>query len=111
MTGELPRCLATSLATLIAFYTQALEGREADGLHLRRAIDGEPYVAQDDAFVLGFYASHATDGDAALVHEVLSCEQMWGEDLTRIAGLEEFVAGALAVVRASGAKAAFAAAL
>ena len=111
MTGELPRCLATSLAMLIAFYTQALVGREADGLHLRRAIDGELYVAQDDAFVLDFYASHATDGDAALVHEVLSCEQMWGDDLTRIAGLEEFVAGALAVVRASGAKAAFAAAL
>ncbi len=108
--GKLPRCLATSLATLIAFYTTGLTGREADGLHLTRA-DGASYVAQDDAFVLDFYADHASDSDADLVHAVLSNEQMWGEDLTQVAGLEEFVAGALAVVRTQGAKAAYAAAL
>ncbi len=108
--GKLPRCLATSLATLIAFYTTGLTGREADGLHLTRA-DGASYVAQDDAFVLDFYADHAADADDALVHAVLTNEQMWGEDLTAIEGLEKFVAGALAVVRTQGAKAAYAAAL
>lgn len=109
-TGELPRCLATSLAALIAFYTTGFEGREADGLHLRRA-DGTAYVAADDAFVLDFYAAHADDDDTALVHAVLTDEQMWGQDLTQVAGLEAFVAEALACVREQGAAAAFAAAL
>ena len=106
-TGNLPKCLATSLATLIAFYTQELVSREGDGLHLRRA-DGTEYTAQDDAFVLDFYAAHAGADDAELVHDVLTNEQMWGEDLTQIAGLEEFVVNALAVVRVEGAKQAFA---
>ncbi len=109
--GELPRCLTTSLATLISFYTQELVGREADGLHLRRTVDGAEYVAADDAFVLDFYVERSGADDATLVHDVLTCEQMWGEDLTRIAGLEQFVADALAIVREQGAKAAFAAAI
>ena len=109
--GKLPRCLATSLATLISFYTQELVGREADGLHLRRVCDGTEYVAADDAFVLDFYAAHAGADDAELVHDVLTNEQMWGEDLTAIAGLEEFVANALAIVRTDGAKAAYASAM
>ena len=106
-TGNLPKCLATSLATLISFYTQELVSREGDGLHLRRS-DGTEYTAQDDAFVLDFYAAHAGADDAQLVYDVLTNEQMWGEDLTQIAGLEEFVVSALAVVRAEGAKQAFA---
>ena len=106
-TGNLPKCLATSLATLISFYTQELVSREGDGLHLRRS-DGTEYTAQDDAFVLDFYAAHAGTDDAQLVHDVLTNEQMWGEDLTQIAGLEEFVVSVLAVVRAEGAKQAFA---
>ncbi len=62
-TGNLPKCLATSLATLISFYTQELVSREGDGLHLRRS-DGTEYTAQDDAFVLDFYAAHAGADDA-----------------------------------------------
>lgn len=81
-TGNLPKCLATSLATLIAFYTQELVAREGDGLHLRRA-DGTEYTAQDDAFVLDFYAAHAGADDAELVHDVLTNEQMWARALRR----------------------------
>ena len=58
--------------------------------------------------MLDFYAAHAGTDDAQLVHDVLTNEQMWGEDLTQIAGLEEFVVSVLAVVRAEGAKQAFA---
>ena len=108
--GELPRCLTTSLAALIAFYTTGFEAREADGLHLRRA-DGTAYVAADDGFVLDFYAEHHADEDAALVHAVLSNEHMWGQDLTAVEGLEAAVLAALETVRAEGAKAAFAACL
>ena len=83
-TGNLPKC-GDEPATLISFYTQELVSREGDGLHLRRS-DGTEYTAQDDAFVLDFYAAHAGADDAELVHDVLSNEQMWGEDLTQIAG-------------------------
>ena len=91
-------------------YSTGLEGREDDGLHLRRA-DGTAYVAQDDAFVLDFYAAHADDADADLVAAVLSNEQMWGQDLTQVPGLLDFVTSALAIVRTQGAAAAYAAAL
>ena len=108
-TGELPRCLTVSLAALIAFYTTGFEGRDDDGLHLRRA-DGTAYTAQDDAWVLDFYAERAGMADGELVGEVLGCEQMWGQDLRAVAGLEEAVAAALATIRTDGAKAAFASA-
>ena len=84
-------------------YEQALP--LADRLCLTE-IDDTP--AQADAFVRDFYAAHAGADDAQLVHDVLTNEQMWGEDLTQIAGLEEFVVSALAVVRTEGAKQAFA---
>lgn len=105
--GELPRCLTCSLAALIAFYTTGFEGRDEAGLHLRRA-DGCAYTAQDDAFVLDFYAEHAGDADSELVHAVLTDEQMWGQDLTQIYGLENAVASDLALIRAEGTAAAFA---
>lgn len=109
-TGGVPRCLATSLSLLIAFYTTGFEGRDGEGLHLRRA-DGTAYTAQDDAFVLDFYTERAGEPDDVLVADVLSCEQMWGRDLTEIADLEDIVTEGLATVRTQGAKAAFASCL
>ena len=109
-TGELPRCLTTSLAALIAFYTTGFSGRDEEGLHLVRA-DGTAYTAADDAFVLDFYAERADAPDDDLVRAVLGNERMWGRDLREIAGLEDAVATALALVRSEGAKAAFAACL
>ena len=50
----------------------------------------------DDAWVLDFYAERAGMADGELVGEVLGCEQMWGQDLRAVAGLEEAVAAALA---------------
>lgn len=106
-TGTLPRCLATSLAALIAFFSTGFEGRDADGLHLRRS-DGTAYTAQDDDWVLDFYAERADAGDLQLVHDVLGCEQMWGQSLLEINGLEAAVAAALTTIRTDGVKAAFA---
>ena len=47
----------------------------------------------------------------ALVHAVLTNEQMWDQDLTKIAGLEETVTADLKMIRTEGAKAAFASCL
>lgn len=108
--GTPPRCLTTSLAALIAFYTTGCTGRDKAGLHLTRA-DGTAYTAHDDDAVLDFYAAHADDTDADLVPAVLANERLWGCDLRSVAGLEGTVASALATVRAEGARAAFAACL
>ena len=47
-------------------------------------------------------------GDAELVHAVMTDERMWGMDLTGVSGFEKAVCEALAVIRKSGAKKAFA---
>ncbi len=44
-------------------------------------------------------------------HAVLTNEQMWDQDLTKIAGLEETVTADLKMIRTEGAKAAFASCL
>ena len=108
--GSLPRCLTMSLAALIAFYTTGFEGREDDGLHLRRA-DGTAYVAQDDPAVLDFYVEHQGDSDADLVAAALATASFWGQDLTAVLGLKDAVADDLALIRAQGTKAAFASCL
>lgn len=109
MRHELPRCLATSFAALIAFYTQRFVGRTGDGLSLARP-DGTAYTIQDDAYVLDFYAAHRDDSDAALVHAAMKDERMWGEDLTAIEGFEKHVIDMLGLIRRDGVKAAFEAA-
>lgn len=105
-----PACLATSFATLIAFYTTGLVSKEEDGLHLVRP-DGTAYVAKDDEHVLAFFAEHAQDAEGDLVDAVMARTDFWGHDLHEIEGLRDFVAGRLALVRTQGARAAFAACL
>lgn len=105
--GQLPACLTMSLAAYIAFYSNDVQRREADGLICKRA-KGNEYKVQDDAWILDFYFEHKDDSAAALVKAVLTNEKMWGEDLTAIAGVEELVVKDLEMIRAEGAEAAFA---
>jgi tagaturonate reductase len=107
---EVPACLATSLATLIGFYTTGLTSKGEDGLHLVRP-DGTAYVAKDDENILSFFEKHATDSDADLVDAVMGEDGMWGHDLHKIAGLRDFVVERLGIVRKEGARAAFQACL
>ena len=104
--GKLPRRLTASLAFLLAFYTTGVEGLEEDGLHLRRA-DGEAYVGKDDRSALEFFAAHAEDDAEALTHAALSNEELWGQDLTKVYGLESAVAADLATIRTQGPAALF----
>ena len=86
----LPKRLTFSLAAQIAFYANADE-RKAETLAGRR--NGDVYEVRDDAWVLDFYARADR---AALVHDVLSNERMWGEDLTKLPGFEAAVSEYLA---------------
>lgn len=108
--GRLPVCLTMSLAAYIAFYSCDVQRRERDGLICRRP-NGNEYKVQDDAWVLDFYSAHRADTPEDLVHAVLANETMWGEDLTRTAGLEEAVVRDLKCIRTDGAEKAFASCL
>lgn len=110
MKGELPACLTMSLAAYIAFYTNDMQRREADGLICKRA-KGNEYKVQDDAWVLDFYYEHRNDSVEALVKAVLTNTKMWGEDLSALAGVEAAVVADLKLIREQGAEKAFASCL
>ena len=108
--GEIPTCLAMSLAAYIAFYSNDIQRREADGLICRRP-KGNEYKVQDDAWALDFYFAHKDDSAEDLVHAVLTNTQMWDRDLTEIKGLEELTVKNLKMIREEGAEAAYASCL
>ncbi len=107
---EVPACLATSLAALVAFYTTGTVSKEEDGLHLVRP-DGTAYVAKDDESVLSFFEEHAADADADLVDAAMGEDGLWGHDLHEIAGLRDLVVERLGIMRREGVRAAFQACL
>ena len=104
--GELPVCLTTSLAAYIAFYSNDIQQLTDKGLVCRRP-KGNTYTVSDDRWVLEFYLAHKDDTPEELVHAVLTNTEMWGQDLTEIAGLEAAVTEKLKLIRKEGASAAF----
>ena len=108
--GKLPACLTMSLAAYIAFYSSDIQELNDKGLVCRRP-KGNEYTVSDDHWVLEFYNAHKEDTPEELVHAVLTNEQMWGEDLTKVSGLEAATVENLKKIRTEGAKAAFASCL
>lgn len=85
--GKIPRCLASSLAFLIAFYRgYALTD---DGLSAKNC--GREYTVCDDRDVLEFFYSHKNDSVSQLCEAVMSKTDFWGYDLTKADGLKEIV--------------------
>ena len=108
--GTLPTCLSLGLAAYIAFYSNDIQGLTDKGLVCKRA-KGNEYTVSDDRWVLEFYNAHKDDDIPTLVHAVMTNEQMWGQDLTAVPGLEQRTVENLTKIRTEGAKAAFAACL
>ena len=100
--GALPPCLTLSLAAYIAFYSNDIQALTDAGLVCKRP-KGNEYTVSDDRWVLEFYHDHKDDAPAALVHAVLTNERMWGQDLSKINGLEAQVTADLTKIRAEGA--------
>ena len=76
-------------------------GQLKDGkLECQRA--GQPYQLQDDAAVLAFFAHNSGRASAELVRMFLSSEAFFGQDLTQIPGLADYVAQALDDILARG---------
>ena len=101
----LPPCLTMSLAAYIAFYSSNVKELNDKGLVCAR--EKNEYTVSDDRWALEFYFAHKNDSPEALVHAVLTNQEMWGQDLTKIAGLESKVVEGLKKIRSEGAKAAF----
>ncbi len=102
-TGKLPRCLAFSLAALIAFYAPYERGEnQLTGLR-----DGAPYPIRDDQAVLDFFwANRESIFTEDFVRALLARTDFWGEDLNGIAGLAETAAKWLEIIKTEGMKAA-----
>ena len=108
--GTLPACLTMSFAAYIAFYSNDVQELIDAGLVCKRA-KGNTYTVSDDRWVLEFYNAHKDDAIPALVHAVMTNEQMWGQDLTRVPGFEEATVRNLTMIREQGALAAYASCL
>ena len=108
--NELPACLTTSFAAYIAFYTSEIQELTDKGLVCRRP-KGNEYTVSDDRWALEFYWAHRNDSPEDLVHAVMTNTEMWGRDLTEVAGFEAAVVRTLKQIRAEGALAAFKACL
>jgi len=104
--GQLPKCLTASLAAYIAFYSNDIQELNDKGLVCRRP-KGNDYVVSDDRWVLEFYLARKDAAPEALVHDVLTNEQMWGQDLTKVPGLEPEIVRILKLIREKGAMEAY----
>ena len=105
--GTLPPCLTTSFAAYIAFYSCDMQALTEQGLICRRP-KGNEYTVSDDRYVLEFYYSHRNDSPEELVHAVMTNLEMWGMDLTTVAGFEAAAVRILKTIREDGALKAFA---
>ncbi len=104
--GALPPCLTMSFAAYIAFYSNDIQALTEKGLVCKRP-KGNEYTVSDDAWALQFYFDHKDDSPEALVHAVMTNEQMWGQDLTAVPGFEAATVQNLKLIREQGAKAAY----
>ena len=108
--GELPPCLTTSFAAYVAFYSNDIQELTDKGLVCRRP-KGNEYTVSDDRWVLEFYRDHKDDSAEDLVHAVMTNQNMWGQDLTEIAGFEAAAVRILKQIREEGALSAYKACL
>ena len=108
--GKLPTCLTMSFAAYIAFYSNDVQELTDKGLVCKRA-KGNEYTVSDDRWVLEFYNEHKNDDVPTLVHAVMTNEQMWGQNLTKVPGFEEATVKNLTNIRENGALAAYASCL
>ncbi len=103
--GRAPAGLSFSLAALLNFYHgRFVAGGEYEGIRQ----DDHAYPIRDSAEILDIVdaAWKAGSDVTTQVSTLLADSRLWGEDLTRIAGLAEQTAASLARIRAVGVKAA-----
>ena len=108
--GKLPKCLTTSFAAYVAFYSNDIQELTDKGLVCRRP-KGNEYTVSDDRWALEFYWNHRNDSPEELIHAVMTNTEMWGQDLTKVPGFEAEAVRILKQIREEGALAAYQACL
>ncbi len=100
--GEAPAGLAFSLAALLNFY----HGKFVDGGDYEGMRQGRPYPIRDNADLLAILNAAWQDaGDInSVVMTLLADTRLWGEDLTKLAGLAQQTSTSLARIKAVGVK-------
>lgn len=93
--GKLPEHLTFSLAALMEFYT----GTEIRDKALIGHRSGAEYQILDDAAVLEFFAANSSKSAEEYAHTVLSNTDFWGQDLTRLPGVENAVVSYIKEIR------------
>ncbi len=87
--GKLPNHLAFSLAALLSLYSG---GKAADGkIHKQRKVDHAEFDLQDDAAVVAFFTEESFASPEEEVKAFLSNSAFFGQDLTQIPGLYDYV--------------------
>ena len=99
--GELPPHLTFSIAAMMSLY---LGGTEEGGKLVCKRGE-EAYTLQDDPAVLHFFAGADASKPAETVRAFLSSEAFFGQDLTKVPGLEAAVTQALTDILEKGMKA------
>ena len=101
----LPKILPFSLAALISFY----EGTEIEADYLKGTRNGETYQIKDSMDVLKkfqelYSASYSSvkEKSEKIAKAVLSMDSWWGQDLTKIEGLESVIASDLESIWSCG---------
>lgn len=98
--GAVPACLSLGLASLLAFYHgDRMEGGKLIG----RREKGNEYEISDDESALQFFLAHRDAAAETYVHAALANENFWGEDLTKLPGLEAAVFAHYQTIRTDGA--------
>ncbi len=96
--NEIPKHLGFSLAALMSFYT----GTEIRDNALIGHRGEEEYKVLDDAKALEFFKENSSKSSKEFTEKYLGNVDFFGEDLTKIAGLVDCVAGYLDDIKANG---------
>lgn len=104
--GKLPKYLTFSIAALMSFYSTTRTGEVNGGRCLVGDRNGEEYNIRDDQFVLDFFIENSPKEPEEFAKAYLSNTKFFGgEDLTKVDGLVDTVAGYIADIRARGMRA------
>ncbi len=104
--GKLPKYLTFSMAALMSFYSTQKVGELNGGRVLVGDRAGEEYFIRDDQAVLDFFLENSAKEPKAFAESYLSNTKFFGgEDLTKIDGLVDAIAGYIADIRTRGMRA------
>ena len=104
--NKLPKYLTFSIAALMSFYTSQTEAEFNGGIVLQGDRNGEKYNIRDDKAVLDFFKENSAKSAAEFTHAYLSNTAFFGgEDLTKVAGLEEAITNYIDDIRNRGMRA------